>query len=84
MGTKIFIGGLNYLTDEKRLMSELEKFGRVLSVRIIIDKESGKSKGYGFATFETQQEAQLAIDSLNNQLLDGRRVGVKEAIEKNR
>jgi RNA recognition motif-containing protein len=81
---KIFIGGLNYSTTEKILLSELEKFGRVLSCRIIVDRDSGKSKGYGFATFSNRYEALAAIEGLNNQMLDGRRVGVKESIEKNR
>ena len=81
---KIFVGGLNYNTDEKSLIKELERFGKVMSCRIIVDRDNGRSKGYGFATFSTRDEALAAIEGLNNQMLDGRRVGVKESIEKSR
>ena len=79
---KIFLGGLNYSTSEAFLLSELSKFGKVLSIRIIVNYQTGKSKGYGFVTFENQEDAQKAIDELNNTYFDGRRIGVKEAIER--
>jgi RNA recognition motif-containing protein len=82
MSSKLFIGGLNYDTTEKKLYEALSEFGKVLTLRIIIDRESGRSKGFGFATFEEESCAQKAIDSLDNTEFDGRRIGVKPAIEK--
>jgi len=81
---KLFIGGLNYSTTEKILLDTLQQFGKVISLRIVADKETGKSKGYGFATFDTYESVQKAIAALDNQVLDGRRIWVKESIEKNR
>jgi RNA recognition motif-containing protein len=83
-GCKIFLGGLNYNTTEDSLLKELEKHGKVLSIRIVTDFETGRSKGFGFATYSTGEEAQKAIDSLNNELFEGKRIGVKQAIEKKR
>jgi len=79
---KIFIGGLNYQTTEQSLLAELQKYGKVISIRIVTDRESGKSKGFGFATFETDDQATKAIEGLNNQIFESRRVGVKPNIEK--
>jgi len=82
MGNKIFIGGLNYATTEQALLSELKKYGEVLSIRIVTDKETGKSKGFGFATLKSIEQVGLVINGMNNTIFEGRRVGVKEAIEK--
>lgn len=79
---KIFIGGLNYDTSETLLMEELSKFGKVSSIRIVANKETGVSKGFGFATFQDEGCAEEAIKQLNNTVFDGRRIGVKEAIER--
>jgi RNA recognition motif-containing protein len=82
VGNKIFVGGLNYQTSEQQLKDELGRFGKVISIRIVTDKETGRSKGFGFATFENDCDAVKAIDELNNSVFDGRRIGVKEAIER--
>lgn len=82
MKNKVFIGGLNYNTTEDMLKSELDKCGKVLSIRIVTDVQTGRSKGFGFATFENEEQAQNAIQMFNNTVLDGRRIGVKEAIER--
>lgn len=84
MNNKIFVGGLNYNTTEVSLRAALEVFGKVLSIRIVTDFETGKSKGFGFVTFEKPEAAEKAIENLNNQIFDGRRIGVKPAIDKNR
>ena len=84
MNNKIFVGGLNYNTTEASLRAALEVFGKVLSIRIVTDFETGKSKGFGFVTFEKPEAAEKAIENLNNQIFDGRRIGVKPAIDKNR
>lgn len=82
VNNKVFIGGLNYSTTEQTLMQELSKYGVVTAIRIVTDRDTGRSKGFGFATFETADGAQKAIDALDNQMFDGRRIGVKESIER--
>ena len=82
MKNKIFIGGLNYQTSEEVLLAEISKFGEVLSLRIVTDRETGRSKGFGFATLKTEEQATKVIESLNNQMLEGRRIGVKPNIDK--
>lgn len=82
MKTKVFIGGLNFNTSEKMLMEKLSEYGHVVSLRIVTHPETGVSKGFGFATFADNAGASQAIEQLNNQVFDGRRIGVKEAIER--
>lgn len=82
MGNKVFIGGLSYSTTEKSLLDLLSTCGHVVSIRIVLDHETGKSKGFGFATFSKPEEVALAIEKLNGQQLDNRRIGVKEYIKK--
>jgi len=82
MNSKVFIGGINYSTTEKSLCEKLNSYGKVLTLRIILDRDTGKSKGFAFATFETAEQAQKAIDNLDNTEFEGRRIGVKQAIEK--
>ena len=82
MSNKLFIGGLNYSTTESKLYEELSKYGKVLTLRIIVDRETGKSKGFGFVTFESEDQAKSAIESLDNNEFDGRRIGVKKAIDR--
>ena len=83
MNEKLFIGGLNYETTEEKLYEALSEYGKVLALRIIIDRETGRSKGFGFATFENSDHAKDAIEGLDNTEFDGRRIGVKPAIDKN-
>jgi len=83
MNTKIFVGGLSFSTTENSLEKELRKHGNVLSIRIVTCAESGKSKGYGFVSFELPEEADKAIEALNNQIFEDRRIGVKAAKERN-
>lgn len=84
MSNKIFVGGLSYETSEKTLLEELEKHGKVISIRIVTDRDTGRSKGFGFATFESSESAKLAMETLDNSMFDGRRIGVKESIERNK
>lgn len=77
---KLYIGNLEYGTTEddlKKLMAE--KGLTVKEVKIITDKYSGRSKGFGFAEFETEEQAQAAIDALNEQELNGRKLTVNKA-----
>jgi len=75
----IYLGNLDFRTTEQDLSELFEEFGAVESVKIITDKYSGKSKGFGFVTMEDGNEAKRAIDSLNGQDLKGRPITVNEA-----
>ena len=75
----IFVAKLNFDTQESDLQYAFEEFGQVDSVKIIQDKFSGKSKGYGFVEMPNDDEALNAIDNLNDSDLDGRTIVVKKA-----
>ena len=79
----IYIGNLSYRLKEKDLAQVLEEYGAVSSVKIITDRESGRSKGFGFAEMENDEEAEKAIKELNGAELDGRAMVLKVAIPKN-
>ena len=75
----IFVARLNYSTLEDTLRSEFEQFGEVSSAKIILDRYTGKSKGFGFVEMPNDEEAREAISQLNESELDGRTIVVKEA-----
>jgi len=75
----IFVAKLNYDTQEADLQDAFEEFGQVDSAKIIMDKGTGRSKGFGFVEMPNDDEAREAIRSLNDQELDGRTIVVKEA-----
>jgi RNA recognition motif-containing protein len=75
----IYVGNLSYEVTEEDLQEALEAFGQVESVRIIKDKYSGQSKGFGFVEMPSKAEGQSAIDGLNGKELKGRTINVNEA-----
>ena len=75
----IFIGNLSYNVTEGDLRQAFETFGQVASTAVIKDKQSGRSKGFGFVEMPVQPEAQSAIEVLNGQALKGRTITVNEA-----
>ena len=79
MGAKLYVGNLPYSIVEAKLQEHFAKHGNVVSARIITDKFSGRSKGFGFVEMGSDQEAQTAIQALNCQELDGRSLTVNEA-----
>jgi RNA recognition motif-containing protein len=78
-GTKLFVGNIPYSTTEQDLQSLFEQSGKVESVRIITDLDSGRSKGYAFVEMATPEEADSAVKRLNNFNLNGRPIVVSEA-----
>ena len=76
---KIYVGNLPYTTTEDALRSQFQEFGEVLSVKIIMDKFTGKSKGFAFVEMSNDEEANGAIEGLNGQQLDGRTLIVNQA-----
>ncbi|HUW06568.1 MAG TPA: RNA-binding protein [Williamwhitmania sp.] len=78
----IYIGNISYSMKEEELKSAFEKFGAVTSVKMIVDRQSGRSKGFAFVEMENEEEAISAIASLNNSQLDGRNIKVNAAHSK--
>ena len=78
----IYVGNLNYKVDENDLMEVFEEYGSVNEAKIIMDKFSGKSKGFGFVTMDNDDEAKKAIEELNGATLENREMVVNEAREK--
>src|SRR3989338_4244688 len=79
MAKKIYVGGLPYSTQEGALKELFAQAGSVVSAVIIMDKMSGRSKGFGFVEMATDEEAQKAISMLNDQEFEGRKLTVNEA-----
>ena len=75
----IYIGNLNYKVREKDLQQLLAEYGEITSVKVIIDRESGRSKGFGFVEMPDYAVAQQVIDKLNGTEYEGRALVVKEA-----
>ena len=75
----IFVAKLNFKTRQEDLQSAFAQYGEVSSVKIVKDRETGRSKGYGFVEMPNDEEAQAAIDGLNEKELDGRVIVVKPA-----
>ncbi len=76
---KLYVGGLSYGTTEAGLTDAFSKAGQVSSSAVIMDKMTGKSKGFGFVEMATEDAAQAAIDMFNGKELDGRTLTVNEA-----
>ena len=82
MSKNLFVGGLSYDTTSDILREAFAQIGTVNSVKIIMDKETGRSKGYGFVEMENEDEAKKAIDTYNGQKLGGRELKVNDAHHK--
>lgn len=79
MAKKLYVGNLGYDTTEDSLHSLFASVGEVVSVNIITDRGSGRSKGFGFVEMATEAEAQKAISQLNSTIHDDRQISVAEA-----
>jgi len=79
MSNKLYVGGLPYETTEDALKDLFAEAGTVTSAAIIVDKISGRSKGFGFVEMSSEEEAQKAIDTLNGKEFEGRTIVVDEA-----
>ncbi len=82
MSKRIYVGNLNYITNEEMLESTFKKFGEILSVNIIYDNDTSQSKGFGFIEFADEKAADNAILSFNGKELDGRKIRVNAAEKK--
>lgn len=79
MGNKIYVGSLPYSVNEQKLMELFSPHGTVESAKVISDKYSGQSKGFGFVEMSSSEEAQKAIAALNGTQMEGRTLVVNEA-----
>lgn len=84
MGKKLFVGGLAWATSNESLRTAFEPFGEVADARVITDRETGRSRGFGFVTFEADEHAATAIEKMNGAEVDGRNIRVNEAQERPR
>ncbi len=79
MGKKIYVGNLAFSVSDELLNSTFAQFGAVDSAKIIMDRETGRSKGFGFVEMSSDSDADQAIEKLNGQDLNGRNMNVSEA-----
>lgn len=78
----IYVSNLSFNTVDQDLRELFEGFGQVSSAKVIIDRETGRSRGFGFVEMSSDKEAKEAIQSLHNKTVDGRTMSVSEAREK--
>ena len=79
MSTKLFVGSLPWSSSDEDLQTAFAAHGNVLSAKVVTDKETRRSRGFGFVEFETEAEATAAIQALNGSELKGRNIIVSEA-----
>lgn len=82
MSKKLFVGGLSWDTNDDSLRQAFERHGEVTEAKVISDRDTGRSRGFGFVTFSEAADADNAMEALDGQEIDGRAVRVNEAREK--
>ena len=82
MGNRLFVGNLGFDTTDETLRQAFAEFGEVTDSKVILDRDSGRSRGFAFVTMATDEQAQQAISQMDGRVLDGRQVRVNEAEER--
>lgn len=82
MSSKLFVGGLSYQTDDHSLKEAFSGFGDVVEARVITDRESGRSRGFGFVNYTSEESAKEALTAMDGQELNGRSIRVSLATER--
>ena len=82
MSRKLFVGNLPYSVTSERLQEAFAQFGTVTSSKVIVDRETGRSRGFAFLEMETDDQGASAMQAMNGALLDGRSIAVREAVER--
>ncbi len=82
MASKVFVGGLAWATTDETLRTHFESAGEVTEAKVILDRETGRSRGFGFVTFSADDAAASALETLNGSELDGRTIRVDHATER--
>ena len=79
MTKKLFVGSLSWNTDDQGLSAAFGQFGPIEDAKVINDRETGRSRGFGFVTFANEADAKVAMEKMNGAQLDGRTLNVNEA-----
>lgn len=79
MGKKLYVGNLSWGVTDAQLQEMFSPYGSVVSAQVIMDRDTGRSKGFGFVEMGSDQEAQAAISGMHGQMIDGRALTVNEA-----
>jgi RNA recognition motif-containing protein len=79
VGNKLYVGNLAYSVRDDSLLQAFSQFGTVTSAKVMMDRDTGRSKGFGFVEMGTDAEAQSAVNGMNGQALEGRAIVVNEA-----
>jgi len=82
MKNRLYVGNLSFDTTEASLKSTFGEFGDVTEVKLISDRDTGRSRGFGFVVMSTDDQAQVAIERMNGALVEGRSLKVSEAQER--
>ena len=82
MSKKLYVGGLSWNTDDHGLRMAFEQHGEISEAKVITDRDTGRSRGFGFITFNEASDADNAIEQMNGTELDGRTLNVNEAQER--
>ena len=81
---KLFVGNLSWNTADAELSDAFSRFGEITEAKVITDRNTGRSRGFGFITFEDSEAADKAISEMNGTSIDGREITVNEAQDKRR
>ncbi len=84
MSNKLFVGGLAWATTDQSLAKAFSAHGEVTEARVVQDRDTGRSRGFGFVTFATAESAQAAKNAMDNAVIDGRNVRVDFATDRER
>ena len=84
MSSRLYVGNLSYDTDTESLRQAFSSSGEVTDAHVVTDRESGRSRGFGFVTMASEDQAKKAIEAMNGSMLDGRAIRVNEAEERPR
>ncbi|MBD3373310.1 MAG: RNA-binding protein [Candidatus Coatesbacteria bacterium] len=82
MSKKLFVGSLSWDTTDETLRTAFASYGEIAEAKVITDRDTGRSRGFGFVTFEDEQDAERAKQELDGSMLDGRNIHVDEARER--
>jgi RNA recognition motif-containing protein len=82
MGNRLYIGNLSFQASNDTLRDAFSAFGEVTDAHVVTDRDSGQSRGFGFVTMGSDEQAQAAIAAMNGQMIEGRAVRVNEAEER--
>lgn len=84
MSSKLFVGGLSWDTNDAGLNQAFSRFGSVTDAKVILDRDTGRSRGFGFVTLGDAAQAEVAVREMDGATLDGRQIRVNEAQDKRR